>query len=133
MQRFHIFRTAIGSCGVAWSEEGVTRFQLPERDDAALARRMAKADRWSGALPLPIAQAIADLERYFRGVKVISRPCGWTFAPAARFTRPSMMRPAPLAGAPSRPTARLPVASDRQAPRARLNTVAKLVKIAVKR
>jgi methylated-DNA-[protein]-cysteine S-methyltransferase len=31
---------------------------------------MAKADRWSGALPSPIAQAIADLERYFRGEKV---------------------------------------------------------------
>ncbi|MBG0800725.1 methylated-DNA--[protein]-cysteine S-methyltransferase [Methylocystis sp. H4A] len=70
MQRFHIFQTAIGPCGIAWSEEGVTRFQLPERDDSALARRMAKADRWSAALPSPIAQAIADLERYFRGEKV---------------------------------------------------------------
>ncbi|MBM3579053.1 MAG: methylated-DNA--[protein]-cysteine S-methyltransferase [Alphaproteobacteria bacterium] len=70
MQRFHIFRTAIGPCGIAWSEEGVTCFQLPERDDAALTRRMAKADRWSGALPSPIAQAISDLERYFRGEKV---------------------------------------------------------------
>lgn len=70
MQRFLIFRTAIGPCGIAWSEEGITRFQLPERDDAALARRMAKADRSSGALPSPIAQAIADLERYFRGEKI---------------------------------------------------------------
>lgn len=70
MQRFHIIRTAIGPCGIAWSEEGVTRFQLPERDDAALTRRMATADRRPGAPPLSIAQAIADLERYFRGEKV---------------------------------------------------------------
>ncbi|MGD9656968.1 MAG: methylated-DNA--[protein]-cysteine S-methyltransferase [Methylocystis sp.] len=70
MRRFHIFRTAIGPCGIAWSEEGVTQFQLPERDDAALMRRMTKADRWSGALPSPITQAIADLERYFRGEKI---------------------------------------------------------------
>jgi len=48
----------------------MTRFQLPERDEAALARRMAKADRWSGVVPSPIAQTIADIERYFRGEKI---------------------------------------------------------------
>jgi methylated-DNA-[protein]-cysteine S-methyltransferase len=35
---------------------------------------MAKADRWSGALPSPIAQAIVDLERYFRGEKIDFSP-----------------------------------------------------------
>jgi methylated-DNA-[protein]-cysteine S-methyltransferase len=67
MQRFHIFPTAIGSCGVAWSEEGLTRLQLPERDDAALLQRMATADAWAGAPPSPVGKAIAELERYFRG------------------------------------------------------------------
>ncbi len=70
MQRFHIFPTPIGPCGIAWSEEGLTRFQLPEPDDAALLQRMANADAWTGALPSPIAKAIAELERYFRGEEV---------------------------------------------------------------
>jgi methylated-DNA-[protein]-cysteine S-methyltransferase len=70
MQRFHIFPTAIGTCGIAWSEEGLTRFQLPERDEAALLQRMAMADRWTGAPPSSIAKAVAELERYFRGEEV---------------------------------------------------------------
>ncbi len=70
MQLFHIFSTAIGPCGIAWSEEGLTRFQLPERDDAALLQRMANADAWAGTLPSPIANAVAELERYFHGENI---------------------------------------------------------------
>jgi methylated-DNA-[protein]-cysteine S-methyltransferase len=70
MQRFHIFPTAIGPCGIAWSAEGLTRFQLPERDNAALLQRMAMADRSARALPSPIAKAVEELERYFRGEEI---------------------------------------------------------------
>jgi methylated-DNA-[protein]-cysteine S-methyltransferase len=30
-QHYLIFETAAGFCGIAWSEAGVTRFQLPTR------------------------------------------------------------------------------------------------------
>ena len=33
--RFALFETAIGRCGVAWSEVGLVRTQLPEADDDA--------------------------------------------------------------------------------------------------
>lgn len=67
MQRVHVFRTAFGTCGIAWSDQGVTRFQLPERDDAALARRMGDAAAPSGDLPAAVARAVAALEDYFLG------------------------------------------------------------------
>ncbi len=40
-QGFAIFETAIGPCGIAWSERGVTGLQLPERSAAWTRRRMA--------------------------------------------------------------------------------------------
>jgi len=36
-----VFETAIGSCGIAWGDAGVTGFQLPERDAATTRRRMS--------------------------------------------------------------------------------------------
>ncbi|MGY4829831.1 methylated-DNA--[protein]-cysteine S-methyltransferase [Sphaerotilaceae bacterium SBD11-9] len=35
-----LFDTAIGRCGIAWGEHGITAFQLPEPSDAATLRRM---------------------------------------------------------------------------------------------
>jgi len=34
-QRYIIFETAGGFCGVAWSDVGITRFQLPTRSAEA--------------------------------------------------------------------------------------------------
>ncbi len=33
---YHLFDTAFGCCGLAWSSRGLTRLQLPERDRALL-------------------------------------------------------------------------------------------------
>lgn len=39
-----LFETSIGSCGLAWNENGLTGLQLPEADDdATLARLIAKS------------------------------------------------------------------------------------------
>jgi methylated-DNA-[protein]-cysteine S-methyltransferase len=71
-QRCSVFETDIGSCGVAWSEQGLTRFQLPEADEDATERRLRASVQ--GALPAdpppPVARAIADLQRYFAGERV---------------------------------------------------------------
>jgi methylated-DNA-[protein]-cysteine S-methyltransferase len=44
---FTLFDTAIGRCAIAWSERGTVAVLLPERDDAALRRRLLR--RYPGA------------------------------------------------------------------------------------
>lgn len=67
-----LFETDFGPVGVAWSERGLTYLQLPEADRSATEERLAQR---AGSLgpsppPSPIAQAIAELERYFSGERV---------------------------------------------------------------
>lgn len=64
--------TPIGPCGIAWSERGLIRLQLPERDrDATQARLTRGLVRPVAASPAPhIGSAVADLVRYAQGEKV---------------------------------------------------------------
>jgi len=65
-----LFETAFGVCGVAWTEIGLSRVQLPERDTAATEQRLQRgtaAVPWGAEPPLPIAQCIAMLRRYCEG------------------------------------------------------------------
>jgi len=48
---FAIFDTAIGACGIAWSDSGVVAVQLPERNEAATRARLAR--RCAGAAESP--------------------------------------------------------------------------------
>jgi methylated-DNA-[protein]-cysteine S-methyltransferase len=74
---YQIFETAGGFCGIAWSEAGIARFQLPTRSaDAAersLLRRLPSAT--TGAPALPVLDAIAAAKRYFLGEKVDFSAC----------------------------------------------------------
>ncbi|MFI0846824.1 methylated-DNA--[protein]-cysteine S-methyltransferase [Mesorhizobium sp. IMUNJ 23232] len=70
--RYTVFETANGFCGIAWTGEGITRFQLPTRTpDAAermMLRRLPDAEK---AVPTPeIAEAIDAAKRYFAGEAV---------------------------------------------------------------
>ena len=70
IQEHHlVFGTRMGACGIAWSERGVTRVQLPERTPAATERRLMgrPANRGVGKPAAPVREAIAMLERYFAG------------------------------------------------------------------
>ena len=69
---YAVFDSAIGTCGVAWSDAGVTRFQLPEASPEATEKRLqGSPDGPSRQAPPPaVAHAIADLQRYFAGKKV---------------------------------------------------------------
>jgi methylated-DNA-[protein]-cysteine S-methyltransferase len=40
---YTIFDTAIGACALAWGPHGITAAQLPEADETALRRRIARA------------------------------------------------------------------------------------------
>jgi methylated-DNA-[protein]-cysteine S-methyltransferase len=58
---FAMFDAAIGPCGIAWSDTGVTGFQLPERDASATRRRMAARFRDAvEAVPPPDVQQGID-------------------------------------------------------------------------
>jgi methylated-DNA-[protein]-cysteine S-methyltransferase len=67
-----LFETDLGACGVAWSERGVARFQLPEADRGATERRLRRRAAESSAVspPRTIAAVIADVQRYMGGAKV---------------------------------------------------------------
>jgi len=64
-----IFETASGFCGIAWSNVGITRFQLPTRSAEAAERTLLR--RVPGAEPGPptpeVVEAVAAVKRYFEG------------------------------------------------------------------
>jgi methylated-DNA-[protein]-cysteine S-methyltransferase len=70
--RYFIFATASGFCGIAWTEVGIARFQLPARDIAVTERNVLR--RIPGAVPgeppPDVAAAVADIKRYFQGETV---------------------------------------------------------------
>jgi len=72
MYNYTIFETAGGFCGIAWSEAGVARFQLPTDGAAAterlLLRRLPQAR--AETPPADVATVIADVKRYFAGEEV---------------------------------------------------------------
>ncbi|PSJ58258.1 methylated-DNA--[protein]-cysteine S-methyltransferase [Pseudaminobacter soli (ex Li et al. 2025)] len=74
---YHLFETPLGWIGIAWSERGLTRLQLPERDRAATERRLLATlpgsergepvERRDEELPAKIAETVALLRRYAAG------------------------------------------------------------------
>jgi methylated-DNA-[protein]-cysteine S-methyltransferase len=68
-QRYLIFETASGFCGIAWNSVGITRFQLPTKSAAAterlLLRRVPNAEH--SAPTAEVAEAVQAVVRYFEG------------------------------------------------------------------
>jgi methylated-DNA-[protein]-cysteine S-methyltransferase len=60
---FALFETAIGQCGIVWSERGIAGMQLPERNEQATRNRILRRFSVSReAVPPDIVQrAIADI------------------------------------------------------------------------
>ena len=69
--KFTLFDTAIGRCGIAWSERGISGVQLPERDERATRARMRRRfpDAGETAPPAHIEQAIEQITALLRGEK----------------------------------------------------------------
>lgn len=66
--QYCLFDSPIGPCGIAWSERGLVRLQLPESDRGATERRLKKAGASaSPQAPITVHEAIADLQRYLSG------------------------------------------------------------------
>jgi methylated-DNA-[protein]-cysteine S-methyltransferase len=69
---YHSFDTDLGTCGLAWTDGGLARVQLPDRDIAATEKRLASGGRmrWAGPLPGPVADAVNLLTQYAAGSEV---------------------------------------------------------------
>jgi methylated-DNA-[protein]-cysteine S-methyltransferase len=69
---YFIFATTSGFCGIAWTEAGIARFQLPTQDIAVTEKNVLR--RLPGAVPgeppPEVAAAVADIKRYFQGETV---------------------------------------------------------------
>ena len=69
--RFAIFDTAIGSCGIVWSERGVTGVQIHDGSERATRARLLR--RFAGAQealpPAHVQQAIIAITALLRGEK----------------------------------------------------------------
>jgi methylated-DNA-[protein]-cysteine S-methyltransferase len=63
MTGYAIFETAIGTCGIVWTERGVNGFQLPEENAESLRRRLVKI--FAGAVETP---PTADVQRVIYAV-----------------------------------------------------------------
>src|SRR6516165_9991116 len=60
---FALFETAIGCCGIVWSERGIAGVQLPERSKAATRNRLLRRFPMArdGAPPPEVKRAIDDI------------------------------------------------------------------------
>jgi methylated-DNA-[protein]-cysteine S-methyltransferase len=66
---YTIFDTAIGACALAWGPRGVAAVALPEADERALRRRIARAVPGAREAPAPaeIQRAIDDIVALLEG------------------------------------------------------------------
>jgi methylated-DNA-[protein]-cysteine S-methyltransferase len=63
MMNFAVFETAIGRCGIVWSDGGIAGVQLPERSEAAMRKRMLRRFPTARecAPPADVRRAIDDI------------------------------------------------------------------------
>ena len=67
--QYHLFETKLGFAGIAWSDDGIVRFRLPDPDRASAARQFA-GNAESQSPPPHVAAVIDEAERYFSGARV---------------------------------------------------------------
>lgn len=66
---YSIFQTSSGFCGIAWSDAGITRFQLPAKSaevTEGMVRRRAPGAEPGVPTPM-VGEAVAAATRYFEG------------------------------------------------------------------
>lgn len=85
-EQYRLFDTAFGICGLAWSDEGVTRFRLPGPDGFS-------AERWqqfagaARAIPATIDTVIAGIRSHLAGNKTDWRHVSIDISCASAFNR----------------------------------------------
>ena len=66
---YTLFDTAVGRCGLAWSEHGINALMLPEADDEATRRHLLRraGDVPEMAPPASVQRAIAAIQSLLQG------------------------------------------------------------------
>ena len=86
MQHYHLFETRLGLCGIAWSDDGITRFRLPDPDLAAAEKALGA--RGTPQEPPPhIATAVEEAKHYFGGARIDFSRIGLDLAGVDPFRR----------------------------------------------
>jgi methylated-DNA-[protein]-cysteine S-methyltransferase len=70
-QRYRLFETAMGFCGIAWAGAAITSFRLPTASAGAAARLILRRipNGRPGEPPAQVLEAMASAKRYFEGGK----------------------------------------------------------------
>ncbi len=72
MNRYHVFETELGFAGIAWNDDGIVRFRLPDPDRAAAEKQFGKAEPGT---PRPaVAAVVEQAVRYFEGERIDFSP-----------------------------------------------------------
>ena len=78
----HLFPTALGTCGVAWTRQGICAVQLPMSSEAELARLLSRLAQPNADLPRGVLAAVERIQRHlegqpdsFAGVKLDLKAC----------------------------------------------------------
>src|ERR1044072_7216973 len=72
MTHYHVFETKLGFAGIAWTEDRITRFRLPDPDRDAAEKQFGKAE--AGTPPPAVAAVVAQAVRYFSGERIDFTP-----------------------------------------------------------
>src|SRR4051812_35263455 len=75
MNHYHVFETKLGFCGIAWSDDGITRFRLPYKTRAE-AEKQFRPKGEPGDPPPQVAAVIDQAVRYFAGEQIDFSPIG---------------------------------------------------------
>jgi methylated-DNA-[protein]-cysteine S-methyltransferase len=86
MAHYHLFETKLGWCGIAWSDDGISRFRLPDPDREA-AERQIRAKGEPQEPPPHIAAVVAQATRYFAGERIDFSDIGLDLAGVEPFRR----------------------------------------------
>jgi methylated-DNA-[protein]-cysteine S-methyltransferase len=88
-QRYLIFETAMGFCGIAWNDAAITCFRLPTSSADAAERSLLRRlpDAKPGTPPAEIAEAVAAAKRYFEGAQTDFRRFAIDLGPQDPFFR----------------------------------------------
>src|SRR5215213_9729887 len=69
MTGYHVFETKLGFAGIAWGDDGITRFRLPDPDRDAAERAIATKGPEADP-PSAIAEIVFQTQRYFAGERI---------------------------------------------------------------
>ncbi len=65
--RYCRFDTPLGRCGIAWTESGIARVQLPDTDEERASRMLERGEATAAEPPPPVADAMAAIARHLAG------------------------------------------------------------------